>query len=423
LIAANELSLQELFPYLEAFLIKRKADWLEQNFDLIYRTSFENNSFLQLQKYCTDLITKEPNKIFNSPNFSLIPESLLISLIQNRNVQFNEAQVWEHVIKWGLAQNPELSSNIESYSKDDFNTLKNTLRKCIPLIKFHNLTSKEFSEKVLPYKKLFPKELYKSLLKDFLNNDSKPIKPNIKSESEPALESLQQIITGLKNLPTVPPKSQKSEKQAVEDKQTKKYRPNKKSEYEPLGFIQQTISLRNLSTVHSKSQKSEKRDVEEKQTEPASKHRPNVKSETEPLGFIQQTTSLRNLSTVHSKSQKSEKRDVEEKQNEPASKHRPNEKSEPEPLESLQQIIASLKNLPAVPSKSQRSEKRDVEEKQTKPASKHRPNEKSEPEPLESLQQIIASLKNLPVIPPKSQKSEKKRTEPASKHRPNEKSI
>src|SRR5204863_9618551 len=155
LVAANELSLQELITYLESFLIENKANWIEQNFDLIYQTSFENNSFLELQKYCTDLISKEPNKIFNSPNFSSIPEKLLVSLIQNENAQIGEVQIWEHVIKWGLAQNPELPSNTESYSKDDFNILKNTLQQCIPLVRFHNLTSKEFSEKVLPYKKIF----------------------------------------------------------------------------------------------------------------------------------------------------------------------------------------------------------------------------------------------------------------------------
>ena len=60
----------------------------------------------------------------------------------------SEAQVWEHVLKWGLAQNPELSSN---YSKDDFNTLKNTLQQCIQFIRFYNLTSKEFCDKVFPY--------------------------------------------------------------------------------------------------------------------------------------------------------------------------------------------------------------------------------------------------------------------------------
>src|SRR6266498_4830256 len=62
LVAANELSLQELITYLQSFLIENKANWMEQNFDLIYQISFENDSFLKLQKYCTDLITKGPDK-------------------------------------------------------------------------------------------------------------------------------------------------------------------------------------------------------------------------------------------------------------------------------------------------------------------------------------------------------------------------
>src|SRR6266498_1247925 len=169
-MAANELSLQELIHYLESFLIENKANWTEQNFDLIYQTSFENNSFLQLQKYCTDLISKEPNKIFNSPNFSLIPEKLLVSLIQNENAQIREVQIWEHVVKWGLAQNPELPSDIEGYSKDDFNALKNTLQQCIPLIRYRNLTSKEFLNNVFPYREILPEELYIDLLKTFLDH-------------------------------------------------------------------------------------------------------------------------------------------------------------------------------------------------------------------------------------------------------------
>jgi len=36
----------------------------------------------------------------------------------------SEIQVWERVIKWGLAQNPELPSDPTIFSKDDFNTLK-----------------------------------------------------------------------------------------------------------------------------------------------------------------------------------------------------------------------------------------------------------------------------------------------------------
>ena len=157
LVAVNELSLQDLTLHLQSFLIQNKANWMEQNIDLIYKTSFENNSFSELQKYCNDLISKEPNKIFNSSNFSSIPEKLLVSIIQSENLQMSEIQVWENVLKWGLAQNPELPSDPEDFSEEDFNVLKNSLQQCIPFIKFYNLTSEEFSDKVLPYEKILRK--------------------------------------------------------------------------------------------------------------------------------------------------------------------------------------------------------------------------------------------------------------------------
>src|SRR5581483_1492698 len=164
------------------FLVKNEVNWLEQNFSLVYQTSFENDSFLELQKFCTELISKKPEKVFNSTDFNSISEKSLISLIQHDSIQLGKIHVWEHVLKWGIVRNPELSSDPANYSKDDFNSLKNTLKQCIPFIKFHNFTSKEFHDKVLPYKKVFPKELFKSLLNDFLNNDFKPIQ-----KSEPQI--------------------------------------------------------------------------------------------------------------------------------------------------------------------------------------------------------------------------------------------
>jgi hypothetical protein len=176
LVAGNELGLQELVTYIQSFLIETKTNWMEQNFNLIYQTSFENDTFLELQKFCTDLTSKEPDKIFKSPNFSSIPEKLLITVIQNDNLQMEEIQVWRHVVKWGLAQNPELPSDPTNFSKEDFNTLKNSLQNYIPFIRFYNLTSDEFSDEILPYKKILPKELYKDLLKYFLSSNKSILK-------------------------------------------------------------------------------------------------------------------------------------------------------------------------------------------------------------------------------------------------------
>ena len=106
--ASNEFSLQELIDHSQSFLIENKTNWLEQNFSLVYQTSFEHNSFSKLREFCTDVITNDPDKIFKSADFTLISEKSLITLIQNDNLQMSEVQIWRYVLKWGLAQNPEL---------------------------------------------------------------------------------------------------------------------------------------------------------------------------------------------------------------------------------------------------------------------------------------------------------------------------
>ncbi|POG72805.1 hypothetical protein GLOIN_2v1592366, partial [Rhizophagus irregularis DAOM 181602=DAOM 197198] len=173
---------------------------IEENFNFVYQTSFENNSFLELQKYCTNLVSEEPDKVFKSSSFSSIPEKLLISLIQNDHLLMDEIQIWDHVIEWGVAQNPELSSNFTNYSKDDFKTLKNTLQHCIPFVRFYNLTSKEFIDKVLPCRKLLPKELYEDLLKTFLSLSDPNSKPENKSKPRTAKSEPQPVLMNMINI-------------------------------------------------------------------------------------------------------------------------------------------------------------------------------------------------------------------------------
>ncbi|GBB83422.1 hypothetical protein RclHR1_10140007 [Rhizophagus clarus] len=182
LVASNELSLQELIIHLQLFLIENKKNWMEQNFGVVYKTSFENNSFLKLQNFCIEFMSKEPEKIFNSIDFNLLSENCLISLIQHDNFKMNVIQVWENVLKWGIAQNPELPSDPLSYSKDDFITLRNTLQKFIPFINFFNLTSKEYLDKVYPYKKIIPKDMRENLLRHFMDQPNSNPEPNITKE-------------------------------------------------------------------------------------------------------------------------------------------------------------------------------------------------------------------------------------------------
>src|SRR5688572_6601860 len=110
LIAADGLLLQELVDYLQKYLIENKSGWMVQHFELIHRTSFQSEILLELQQFCTDIMTKSPEKIFKSLDFTSLPEKSLVLLIKKDDLQMKEMEIWEHVLKWGLARNPTIIS-------------------------------------------------------------------------------------------------------------------------------------------------------------------------------------------------------------------------------------------------------------------------------------------------------------------------
>ena len=168
LAAADVLCLQELVDYLQKYLIENKSEWIEQNFGFIQQISSQSNNLLKLQEFCTNLIVQSPEKLFNSSDFTSLSENSLVSIIKRDDLQMKEVEVWEHVLKWGIAQNQTLVPDPKTWSKDDFKKMKNTLKNCLPLIRFFCLSSIEFSQNVRPYKKLLNKQLFEDLLNFYL---------------------------------------------------------------------------------------------------------------------------------------------------------------------------------------------------------------------------------------------------------------
>jgi hypothetical protein len=174
LAAADELCLQELVDYLQNYLIENKSEWMEKNFEYTQRISLKSNNLLRLQQFCIDIITKSPEKLFNSLDFTSLSEESLVQVIKRDDLQMREVEIWEHVLKWGIAQNPTLISDPNTWSDDDFKVIENTLQNCLPLIRFFSLSSKEFLQKVDPYKKLFKNKFYKDLLNSYMDPDIEP---------------------------------------------------------------------------------------------------------------------------------------------------------------------------------------------------------------------------------------------------------
>src|SRR6266540_6007302 len=147
---------------------------MEQHFELINKTSFQSNSLLELQQFCIDFMANFPEKIFESLDFTSLSEKSLISLIKRDDLQMEEIEIWEYVLKWGLEQNPTLIPDPITWSDNDFKMMENTLQHCLPLIRFFSLSSEDFFQKIHPYKKLLKSQLYEDLLKYYLVPDSKP---------------------------------------------------------------------------------------------------------------------------------------------------------------------------------------------------------------------------------------------------------
>src|SRR2546421_8270427 len=141
-------------------------------FCIYSRISLQYNNLLKIQQFCTDFLTKSPEKVFDSLSFTSLSEKILTQLIKNDDLQMKEVEIWEHVLKWGIAQNSTLPSNPDTWSDDDFKTMENTLQNCLPLIRFFSLSSEEFLRKVRPYKKLLKHQLYEELLSSYLDPNS-----------------------------------------------------------------------------------------------------------------------------------------------------------------------------------------------------------------------------------------------------------
>jgi hypothetical protein len=74
----------------------------------------------------------------------------------------------------GLAQNPTLVSDPDTWTDNDFKSMEDTLQHCLPLIRFFSLSSDEFLQKVHPYKKILKPQLYDELFKSYLDPNIEP---------------------------------------------------------------------------------------------------------------------------------------------------------------------------------------------------------------------------------------------------------
>ncbi|RHZ85718.1 hypothetical protein Glove_61g5 [Diversispora epigaea] len=174
LIASNELELDELVEHLQTHFINNNASWLRLNFSQVYRTSYQVKNFKIIRNFCNNIITKYPNTIFESKNFHSLPKDALISILKQDDLQLEEGRIWEYVIEWGKAKNPTLLINLNEWTSNNFLSLKETLKGCLPHIGYFSISGEHVVEKIYPYQQLLEHQLFSDINIKFIT-PTKPI--------------------------------------------------------------------------------------------------------------------------------------------------------------------------------------------------------------------------------------------------------
>ncbi|RIA95152.1 hypothetical protein C1645_758328 [Glomus cerebriforme] len=162
--SADELCLVDIFDYVEDFLLQ-DLDKLLTHFIQVQRFTTQHHHFTKLHAFCIKTIEQDPSIVFQHEEFNLITQETLIYLLKRDNLIMREIDLWNKVVEWGRTQDSCLSTTeIESWTKENFLKLERLIQPCIPLINFALINVNDFLEKVAPLKTIFRDDFYKRIL-------------------------------------------------------------------------------------------------------------------------------------------------------------------------------------------------------------------------------------------------------------------
>ncbi|RGB24219.1 hypothetical protein C1646_726623 [Rhizophagus diaphanus] len=163
LVSSDELLIDELFNHVQDYLIEKQTIWVQKNFVLVLHTVFQLTSCKKLQDYCLESICEDPESFISSKMFPSLDKDILFCLLKRDDFQIKEIDIWDCLIKWGIEQTPGLGSDRTKWKYENYEALKKTLNQFIPLIRFVEISSDDFFDKVRPYKVIISHHIYEEL--------------------------------------------------------------------------------------------------------------------------------------------------------------------------------------------------------------------------------------------------------------------
>ncbi|RIB05696.1 hypothetical protein C2G38_2047386 [Gigaspora rosea] len=111
-----------------------------------FRDRYIYGGFISLESFDTQLIfdlilIADEFVLEELVDFNSLNETALVSLIKRDDLQMEEIKIWNYVVKWGIAQNPNLTSDPEEWTYENFMILKDTLKNCLSHIRYFQMSA------------------------------------------------------------------------------------------------------------------------------------------------------------------------------------------------------------------------------------------------------------------------------------------
>jgi len=171
--AADELAFDKIVKQLQQYLINYQEEYLKKDPLGMLEIIFQHEPFVSLRDFCLKIICQDPDMLFQTEKFLTIPTQLLELLLQRDDLALNEIDVWDYLIKWTYAQNPIVELDPSKWTKEEVEVMERTINRLIPLIRFNNISSMNYYEKIFPYEELLPKKLKSDISQFYSVTDAK----------------------------------------------------------------------------------------------------------------------------------------------------------------------------------------------------------------------------------------------------------
>ncbi|GBC01423.1 hypothetical protein RclHR1_04190007 [Rhizophagus clarus] len=167
-IASYDLKIKNLTKLTKDILIKNHQQFLRSDPIETLQAVYSYNILNDVQMSCLETICYEPEVLFKSPKFINLPASILEIIIKRDDLALDEIEIWDNLIRWGLAQEKNLNKSVSKWNQEEFAIFEKILHKFISSIRFYEISSEDYFNKVRPYEEILSEELRDEILKYYM---------------------------------------------------------------------------------------------------------------------------------------------------------------------------------------------------------------------------------------------------------------